>query len=95
MAMQIKDIYKITIVERAFPTYRRFLQHYYPELLDLYAEGKLPSASHRFYLIGKHGHLTFSSKIVAVLQDIQTQKVFLINTTAIEKEGEYEYEYSS
>lgn len=82
----LSTFYKVVDPGSVYTTYNKFFERYYPDLLSKYVYGEtVDISSHRYYLIGEHNHTSFTNLKVCLIQDIQTQQVYLIGPEGIEK----------
>lgn len=81
-----EDFYIVTNKDHTFDRYVTFLEKHADSLMPYWKDQGLPNESHRFYLKGIHDHSTMSNIRIAILQDIQTKQVFLVDSKYITRE---------
>lgn len=80
------EFYIVTDSGMTFHRYRTFLEEHAKLLIPYWKDGEVANENHRYYLRGVYPHSSSSSREVAILQDIQTKQVVLVNRSYVIRE---------
>lgn len=84
--MEEFKIYKVINSGDCYSTYSNFLEHYRPDLIEYHEWGGSPDTNgHRYYVLGMFNHLIRSDRKVAIIQDIQTRQVYIMDPKGIKE----------
>jgi len=81
-----ETLYIVTDTGQTFDTYVTFIETYVKLLRPYWQPRAIPKKSHRFYLRGIYSHLSINRMQVAILQDVQTKQIYLVDNNYIKKE---------
>ena len=82
-----EKLYRIVNVGETYSTYDSFMKYNFPQYLDKWISGDHPvKRGKRYRLLGKHTHGTFGGTMVCVIQDIDTNQVYMIGQAGIKED---------